>query len=191
MRNRLKIGVATVLAFTLWGCVRTPAKVVSTPPPPSIPAGPVMVSVPPPTHRSTSFSVETTSAANIPVVQPVPQPKKKQRRSNTVIAAATPSPAAAAPVQLSPPAHPVQSLGKLTAETDNPSAARAESEQALRTQLERINTLPSRTQVAHPAEVEQARRFLKDAADSWKAADYADSSALVTKAKVLLDDLLK
>ena len=192
---RLASGAATSLLLLLAGCHHhTVVPVVAAPPAPAVSAGPVLVSVPPPTHRSTDMPDAIPTVSNIPVVKPVKPPRKFMHRPQPAPPAVTansgatpatpPSPRAA-----TPPPVAAESLGQLTASTDDPSATRDGAAQAIRRQRSRLVALSSSVQAEHSAEVEQLRRFLKSAADSWKAADYTAAITLATKARVLLDDL--
>ena len=188
--------VALGLLCLLAGCHRhAPVVTAAPPPPPTASAGPVMVSVPPPTHHSTDTPGEVATSSSIPVVKPVRPPRKPSRRSQPA-ATQNPAPnttavAAVAQPQAPPTPKATQSLGQLTASTDDPAATRDGAAQAIRRERDRIASMPATTQSAHTAEMEQARRFLKSAVDSWNASDYVAALALSTKTRVLLDDLLK
>lgn len=193
--RRLWRGAALAAVCLLTGCHHHAAvKQTVVLPPPAPNAGPVMVSVPPPTHVSTDASGEVPTRSDIPVVKPVRPPKKAPRRAPPVVAVNTPPPtppAAPQPTASASAAGPTLNLGQLTSSTDDPTVTRDGAAQALRRERDRIAAIPASVQNAHPAEIDQARRFLKAASDSWNAADYAGTLTLTTKARVLLDDLLK
>lgn len=186
--------VVSASLMLLAGCHhRVPARTTVTPPPLAPAAGPVvMVSVPPPTHHSSDFPGEVPTTSNIPVVKPVKPPKRLPRRSQpstppaTVTAppAATPPPAAAAATPTA-----AQTLGQLTASTNDPAATRAGAAEALRHEHDRFVAIPGAVQASHQSEFDQARRFLKSASDALEASDFVGALALTTKARVLLDDL--
>lgn len=179
------------IVLLLSGCHhKAPARTAVAPPPP-VSAGPVMVSVPPPTHRSSPAAEAASIAADIPVVKPVKPPRKIARRAPNAASVPT-APAAPPPTPTATVAPPAAvNLGQLTAGNDNISAARNNAAQALRTQHDRLLALPAALQSSHSAEIEQVRRFLRSGSDSLTGADYAAAVGLATKAKVLLDDLQK
>lgn len=185
--------VASAAMCLLTGCHhRAPVRAAVPPPPPPASAGPVMVSVPPPTHRLTDESGEIPTRSSIPVINPVRPPKKPPKRTRPATQVATNSAPAATPPVVSPPTpSPASSLGQLTTSTEDSSVTREVAAQALRREKERIAAIPNAVQAAHASEIEQAKRFVKSASDSWNASDYAATVALSTKARVLLDDLLK
>ena len=193
--RRAGYGAALAAVCLLAGCHHHAAvRAVALPPPAPANAGPVMVSVPPPTHRSTDVPAGVATSSDIPVVKPVRPPRKSARRPQPappVVAVNNPAAIAVpAPAPVAPPSAAV-SLGQLTSSTDDPAATRDGAAQALRRERDRFATIPGPVQTAHATEIEQARRFLKSAADSWNASDYAATLALATKARVLLDELLK
>ena len=191
--RRAGCGAALAALCLLAGCHHHAAvRTVAPPPPPAANIGPVMVSVPPPTHRSTDVPDGVDTSSTIPVVKPVRPPRKPARRPQPapVVAANTPAVTPPQPAAAVPPPASV-SLGQLTSSTNDPAATRDGAAQALRRERERFAAIPSGVQAAHAAEIDQARRFLKSASESWAASDYAATLALTTKARVLLDDLLK
>ncbi|GAA3767922.1 hypothetical protein GCM10022270_30800 [Terriglobus aquaticus] len=124
-----------------------------------------------PTHRVTRRPSPPTIATNVPPAGTPAAP--------TPGTTATSAPAAAV------------NLGQLTSGTDDPAATRDGAANAMRRERDRLAGINATVQASHPGEIEQARRFLKSASDSWNAADYSATLALTTKARVLLDDLLK
>ncbi|WP_419803874.1 hypothetical protein [Terriglobus sp.] len=193
--RRLGCGAALVLACLLTGCHHhAPVRAVVPPPPPPANAGPVMVSVPPPTHRSTDTPDSIMTSSNIPVVKPVRPPRRSSRRSQAqapAVAQNGPTPPAVQPPIASTATPPALDLGQLTTSTDDPAATRDGAAQAIRRERDRVRAIPGPVLSAHPTEIDQARRFLKSASDSFSSSDYAAAIALTTKARVLLDDLLK
>lgn len=185
--------VASAAMCVLTGCHhRAPVRAAVPPPPPPTTAEPVMVSVPPPTHRSTVQRGDVLTSSSIPVLHPVRPPKKPPKRARPATqVAVNNAPAAPPPAVSPPPPPPARSLGQLTTSTEDPSVTREAAAQALRREQERIAAIPGAVQAAHASEIEQAKRFVKSASDSWNASDYAATVALSTKARVLLDDLLK
>lgn len=167
----------------LTGCHhRAPKALVLPPAPPEI--APVMVSVPPPTHPTEPLPVNVP-VANVP--SPVVVPPKRHRRRKYTPAPST----AAAPTQVAVATPPAIELGQLSAGGETGSALRTETEATLTTQKQRLDHLTPSVAAAHPADVEQARRFLKAAEDAWKTSDIEGAHTLIGKAKVLLDDLSK
>ncbi len=165
----------------LAGCRHRAVKTVTMAPvPPEI--GPVMVSVPPPTHPT-----EPLPTPDKPVVAtavPVPAPPKKVHRKKPVSVPVAP------PVQVAAAAPPPAiTLGQLSAGGTAGSPSRTETEQTLAEQKQRLEKLAAAAAAAHPADVEQVRRFLKGADDAWNTGDVEGAHTLALKAKVMLDDL--
>ena len=190
MRKRGYLCGATLAAVCLLTGCHHRAFVPAMAPPmaPPADAGPVMVSVPPPTHHS--GDVPVTVRSEIPVVKAVKPPRKVTRRTPAQAAVAVNTQSASTAPPATPPAASVN-LGQLTSSTDDPTATRDAAASALRRERDRMAGISGPVLAAHSNEIEQARRFLKSAADSWNAADYAGTLTLTTKARVLLDDLLK
>lgn len=193
MKSRVLTGSAALAASCLLSGCHHRAAVTAIAPPPVAPAtaGPVMVSVPPPTHHSGDMPDGVAVRSTIPVVKPVSPPRRIFRRSSPPAVAST-TPAVTAPTApVAVASAPAVNLGQLTSSTDDPAATRDGAANAIRRERDRLAGVSASLQSTHASEVEQARRFLKSASDSWNAADYSATLALATKARVLLDDLLK
>ena len=61
----------------------------------------------------------------------------------------------------------------------------------IHSETQRVNGLQGSFVNDHKADVEQARLYIRQAQESWNASDVEAAHTLATKAKVLLDDLLK
>ncbi|SDF06659.1 hypothetical protein [Terriglobus roseus] len=85
----------------------------------------------------------------------------------------------------------IADLGELTTGGEsNNGQFRHQTEDLLRTQNRRLASLSSYAIAMHTQQVEQARLFLKQAADAWKKQDMEGARTLGTKAKVILDEIL-
>ncbi len=186
MMRRSAVALVFVALVTMAGCRHRTVKAVAVAPaPPAV--TPVVVSVPPPTHPTEPLPepAEPALEAAVPVVTPPRKPHKKK-----VVQPPTPPVQVAAIEAPTPAAAPI-ALGQLSAGGDTGNGLRTETEQLLAAQKVRVERLPTASILAHPTEVEQARRFLKNAEDAWKTADVEGAHTLALKTKVLLDDVQK
>lgn len=183
MRRSLLL-LLTSSVFLLAGCHhRAKQVVVAPPPPPEI--APVMVSVPPPTHRSEPIPAPI---ATVPPPPPVVEPPKKPARPSRRKEPSQPTPAP--PVQTAAVEAPIE-LGELSAGGEASSGQKQETYNLIHALSARVSALPASITSGHKREVERAKRFLKQAEDSWNNADIEGAHTLAIKAKVLLDDLQK
>ena len=172
--------LSLTLSLSLAGCHRrVPAAMALPALPPDI--GPVMVSVPPPTHPTEPLPEPTVPVASAPV-PPAPAPKKPHKHK------VKPAPVPP-PVQVAASTSPPIALGQLSTGGDAGKDLRGDTETLLAVQKQRLDRLAGNVTAAHTADVEQARRFLKGAEDAWKTGDVDGAHTLAVKAKVLIDDL--
>jgi len=182
--RRVCLLLLTCSIFLLAGCRhKTRQAAVVPPPPPEI--KPVLVSVPPPTHPSEPVP---TQAATVPDLPPVEEAPKKPVRAPR--RATPPAPAPAPPVQTAAAEPPIE-LGSLSAGGESSSSLKQETYNLIHVLDTRLNALPASIVSTHPGEIERAKRFLKQAEESWNSADMEGAHTLAVKAKVLLDDLQK
>lgn len=182
--RKVPLSLLTTGILLLGGCHHRARQVAVMPPPP-VEIRPVMVSVPPPTHPSEPIPTQATTVEDLPPVAEVP--KKTPRSSRrTVPPAAAPLP----PVQTATVEPPIE-LGELSAGGDASSSLKQETYSLIHALDARVAILPAAVTSGHRREVERAKRFLKQAEDSWNTADVEGAHTLAIKAKVLLDDLQK
>ena len=176
----------------LAGCHRHARQTLALPPaPPEI--APVMVSVPPPTHPTEPLPAQPKAVVTIvaPAEKPRRRPAKPRKTTATVPPPIASTPAAPPPVQTAAVTPPPINLGTLSAGGDSSNNSRQETTDLIHAQTQRIVGLQSTFVNDHKADVEQARLYLRQAQDAWSSSDVEAARTLATKAKVLLDDLLK
>ena len=186
MRRSIR-AMLTGSVFLLAGCHHRAKQVIVLPPaPPEI--APVMVSVPPPTHRSEPIPAPIAAVPPPPVVV---EPPKKEKRQPRRSAATVVTPAPVPPVQTAATEPPPIELGELSAGGETTSGLKQETYNLIHALDARVAALPDGVASSHKREIERAKRFLKQAEDSWNTADMDGAHTLAVKAKVLLDDLQK
>ncbi len=180
----------------LSGCHRHAKQVFALPPaPPEI--APVMVSVPPPTHPTEPLPAPIKPV--VTVAPPPEKPAKKPSRIRRVPPATTaiqpPASGLPAPAQTAsaatPPAAPPISLGQLSAGGETAGNLRQQTIDLIHSQTQRVSGLQNAFVNEHKDDVEQTRLYIRQAQESWNTSDVEAAHTLATKAKVLLDDLLK
>lgn len=178
MNRALRISTSLILALPLAGCNKR-VVVATAPPPPPTP----VVSVPPPTHPTEPLpEIPVIASPEVPIpTEPTVRPPVRRRPPTTNQPVETASAA--------PPG--IADLGELTTGGEsNNEQFRRQTEDLLRTQNRRLGSLSSAAIAMHSKQVEQARLFLKQAADAWKKQDMEGARTLGTKAKVILDEIL-
>lgn len=187
----IRAGVqAVVLAAACLGttgCWFHRAKAAATPPLPP----PVTVPLEPTPEPATPPQVASVPETPAPLpTQPV-QPKVKKPKKKVDPAAATPAPGA--PVEVAsagpPPAESV--IGALTAGGDASPAQQQKATDAIATVEKRLAEVPAATLKNQEDGVKRVQNFLRQAHEALKMGDAEGAMTLATKAKVLLDDLLK
>ena len=180
LRGGMYAGCAALLCLTATGCRHRQTAVLPIPPPQIVP-------------------VETTAKTDSQaLVQPVPMTPvpltsviavkkkvKKPKRIPVVIAPAVP-----VPVQVASSPEP-NLIGALTAGgTDAPQNKR-EAQDLIGALERRVNALPQAIKDSLRLQLLQVRNFQKAAETSLNAGDAEGALTLATKAKLLLDDLVK
>lgn len=179
MNRALRICASLILALPLAGCNKR--VVVAAAPP--LPPPTAVVSVPPPTHPTEplpEIPVIASPAVPIPTEPPVRPPvRRRQPTTNQPVETASAAPSG------------IADLGELTTGGEsNNEQFRSQTQDLLRTQNRRLASMSSSVIAMHAQQVEQARLYLKQAADAWKKQDMEGARTLGTKAKVILDEIL-
>ena len=174
---RPAVSILVLSSMGLSGCHRRPIVAV-VPIPPPVPVE--MVSVPTINHPSEplpKLDLEAPSALTLEL----PRYRLPRYRPGPI--------APGALAALIPPEAPMD-LGQLTTggESGN-STLRQETQELLQVQQKRLTTIPHTLIATHSAQVQQARFFLRAAADAWKKLDVEGARTLAVKAKVLLDEI--
>lgn len=174
-QRKIASGTTALALLLLSGCHHR-ARVVAPPVVPHV----ATISVPPPTHRAEPFArMEYEAVPPLTLLLPRrPLPRFRPR----------PTTAKQLSLLLPAPARPV-ALGQLTTGGEADSGLRQGTEVLLRSQHQRLNSLPRSSATLHSAEVDQIRLFLQQADDAWQKLDVEGARTLATKAKVLLDEL--
>ncbi|WP_047488193.1 hypothetical protein [Terriglobus sp. TAA 43] len=179
MNRALCASVSLILALPLAGCNKRVTAVA--PPPPPTPTA--VVSVPPPTHPTEPLpEIPVITSEEVPIpTEPVVRPPVRRRIPTTNQPVET---ASAAPSGIA-------DLGELTTGGEsNNEQFRHQTEDLLRTQNRRLTSMSTAIIAMHSQQVEQARLYLRQAADAWKKQDMEGARTLGTKAKVILDEIL-
>ena len=183
------------LTLPLAGCHRHSKQVLALPPAPPETA-PVMVSVPPPSHPTEPLPA--TPRPVMAVAPPKEKPARKPSRTRRTPSAATApaatantAPAATPPVQTATASTPAISLGQLSAGGETTGTLRQQTINLIHSQTQRVNGLQASFINDHRTDVEQTRQYIRQAQEAWNTSDVEAAHTLATKAKVLLDDLLK
>ena len=178
MNRTLRLCASLILAFPLAGCHKRVMVATVPPLPPPTP----VVSVPPPTHPTEALpEIPLIASPDVPIpTEPPPRPPVRRRPPTSTQPVETASTAPSG----------IADLGQLTTggESNNESFRR-QTEDLLRTQNRRLAALPAAVAAMHSQQVEQARLYLKQAADAWNKQDMEGARTLGTKAKVILDEI--
>lgn len=179
MNRTLRISASLILALPLAGCNKR--VVVAAAPP--LPPPTSVVSVPPPTHPTEPMpEIPVIASPAVPIpTEPTVRPPVRRRPPTTNQPVET---ASAAPSGIA-------DLGELTTGGEsNNEQFRSQTQDLLRAQNRRLASMSSAVVAMHAQQVEQARLYLKQAADAWKKQDMEGARTLGTKAKVILDEIL-
>ena len=183
-RRQVVAGMLALMCLGAAGCRhKQTAMVLPIPPPQPLP-------------------VDTTAKADTqPLVQPVPiktvpltpvivatKKVKKPKRSAPVMVA--PPPPSAAPVQVASLPEP-NLIGALTPGGSDAPQRQREAQDLISVLERRVTALPQKIKDDLKVQLMQVRNFQKDAQSSLNAGDAEGALTLATKAKLLLDDLVK
>jgi len=175
------------------GCKHSP-KVVQAATAPVITAPPIQV--PPPVVRD----AERRAEADIPAPPPPAPPKQEepqhptrtQRRQQRPQTQPTPTPP---PTQSASAGAPVPDaasvIGELSTGGDTSAQARQQAADLIAAQQRRLEGLSSSVAGSHKTAVDQIKDFLLKAREALKAGDVDGANTLATKAKLLLDDVVR
>jgi hypothetical protein len=178
MNRTLRISASLMLALPLAGCHKHVIVAAAPPLPPTTP----IVSVPPPTHPTEPLpEIPLIASPEVPI--PTEPPPRLPVRRRTLTANQPVETASAAPSGIT-------DLGQLTTGGEsNNEQFRRQTEDLLRTQNRRLAAVSTAVAAMHSQQVEQARLYLKQAADAWQKQDMEGARTLGTKAKVILDEI--
>ena len=173
--------VAAVCACAT-GCRHKPNAAVAPPVPPQV----TVALVPAPEPANTP-QVQTVPVVETPVPKNPVQPKPKKRKKK--VETAPPPP----PVQVASaaPVPDASVIGALTAGGDAAPAAKQSAADEISGVEKRLAGLSAQTQKDQEAGLAKVKAFLRQAHEALKTGDADGAETLATKAKVLLDDLLK
>ncbi len=176
------------LACALTTGCRHRAQVAAMPPltpPSSVPLVPAPEPATPP--QVASVPVSPAPMPSRPVQPKAAKPRKKQP--------AVAPPPAPAPVEVAsaapPPPPPAAVIGALSEGGNAAPAEQQKAAEAITAVEKRLAELPSSTLDAQRDGITRVRNFLRQANDALKIGDADGAWTLATKARVLLDDLLK
>jgi hypothetical protein len=123
----------------------------------------------------------------------VPKPKKPKRKLEVPVPVPTPTPATPPPNQIAaatpPPASEV--IGSLSAGGDSAPAEKQKAADLIVAVEKRMAELPQSTREAQRDGLAKVHDFLLKAREALKTGDADGASTLATKARLLLDDLVK
>ncbi len=181
LRRGFQLAVVICVCGLVTGC-RHKAKVAA--PPPLPPPSPVAL-VPAPESPT---RVQPLPVTPLPTPAAQPQPKKKKKKP-VVVTPVAPPPAEVA--LNTPPPPPVDVVGSLTAGGDAAPAAKQKASTAINDVEKQLAGLSAATLEAQRDGVTRVKNFLRQAHDALRSGDAEGALTLASKAKVLLDDLLK
>ena len=181
----LRVLLAAGLLMLVTGC-RHKVKVaaIPLPPPTTVPLVPAPEPATPP-----RLPTEPVSPAPLPT-QPV-QPKVKKPKKKPEVVPVTPAPVAPVVVASVAPPPDASVIGALTAGGDASPEQRQKASDAIGEVEKRLAGLSTDTLKNQETGIVRVKFFLKGAHDALGKGDAEGSITLATKAKVLLDDLLK
>lgn len=178
--------LALLLLLPLAGCRHRAV-------PPSIPAG-AQAPVPAVTEPTTAAVLPTLPVPPAPTLSRVPPPPKPARRARTprpVPAPVALPPAAPPPTALAANAPPPNPLGSLTAGGNQGAEKQQRAIELLNDLNKRLKALSADIRSRQSEGLIRVRNFEHEAQAALKAGDTEGAVTLATKAKLLLDDLLK
>jgi molybdopterin converting factor small subunit len=118
------------------------------------------------------------------------EPKPKKKKKKPVVVAPVPS-VPEAESNTPPPVPPASVVGALTAGGDAEPAEQQKASESISEVEKRLAGLSAATLETQKDGVARVRNFLRQANDALKNGDADGALTLATKAKLLLDDLLK
>jgi hypothetical protein len=128
----------------------------------------------------------------VPVATGIVPRHERRRRNPTGATTTTPSVQTPAAVD-TPQAPPVEgnAIGALSLGGEANPRAQQQTNELLASIDRRLNALPPQTANAEKSQVSQVRNFQRQAQDALNSGDIEGATTLATKAKLILDDLLK
>ncbi len=177
--------LAGALTFGVNGCRHKP---VLPPLPPVI--NPVDLVEIPPSGPPPMIEPPHIQLPPMPVATGTAPHRERRRRS---AAAAAPSPAqpSATEAPATTTASEGSAIGALSLGGETNPRAQQQTSELLASIDRRLNALPANTVNAEKAQVSQIRNFQRQAQDALNSGDIEGATTLATKAKLILDDLLK
>ncbi|HEY6375395.1 MAG TPA: hypothetical protein VIX90_07700 [Edaphobacter sp.] len=169
------------LTLGVGGC----HKKVQAPPLPPIQA-PVALETPPPPEHPPMIESQVAKLPPVPVASNAAKPKRERRRP---VAKPTPEP----PVQVASndAGTEASAIGALTAGGEANPKSQQEAADMIAANEKRLNALPAQMSDDQKAQISKVKNFQRQAQEALNSGDVEGAKTLATKAKLLLDDLLK
>ena len=183
MRRRVTAALLCAgLAFGAEGC----RKKVQVPPLPQIQA-PVALETPPPQEHPPMIEPPVVNLPPVPVASNATKPKQRKRPAAKTTAAPEP------PVQVASvePAPEATAIGELTSGGEANPKLQQEAADMIAANEKRLNGLSAQMSDEQKAQVSKVKNFQRQAQEALNSGDVEGAKTLATKAKLLLDDLLK
>ena len=183
MRRRVAAALLCAgLAFGAEGCRRR----VQIPPLPQIQA-PIALETPPPPEHPPMIQPPVVKLPPMPVASNATRPKRERRRPAKTTPAPEP-PVQVASAELAPEA---TAIGALTSGGEANPKSQQEAADMIAANEKRLNGLPAQMSDEQKAQVSKVKNFQRQAQEALNSGDIEGAKTLATKAKLLLDDLLK
>jgi ribosomal protein S20 len=122
----------------------------------------------------------------IPIAAAAARPKRERRRP--VAKAPVPEPVQVASTEPTPE---VAAIGSLTAGGETNPQAKQEAADLIASIEKRLNALPAQVAEEQKTQISKVRNFQRQAQEALGSGDAEGAKTLATKAKLLLDDLVK
>ncbi|RSL19288.1 hypothetical protein EDE15_4950 [Edaphobacter aggregans] len=183
MRRRVAAALLCAgLGFGAEGC----RKKVQVPPLPQIQA-PIALETPPPPEHPPMIEPPVVKLPPVPVASNGAKPKRERRRP----AAKTPAPEPPVQVASAEPATEEAAIGALTSGGEANPKSQQEAAEMIAANEKRLNGLSAQMSDEQKAQISKVKNFQRQAQEALNSGDVEGAKTLATKAKLLLDDLLK
>lgn len=171
------------LTFGAGGC----RKKVQVPPLPQIQA-PVALETPPPPDKPPMIEPPVVKLPPVPVASNGAKPKRERKKPAVKT---TPAPEPPVQVASAEPAPEATAIGALTSGGEANPKSQQETADMIATNEKRLNGLPAQLSDEQKAQISKVKNFQRQAQEALNSGDVEGAKTLATKAKLLLDDLLK
>lgn len=184
MRRRVAAALMCAgLTFGAGGC----RKKVQVPPLPPIQA-PVALETPPQPEHPPMIEPPVVKLPPVPVASSGAKPKRERRKP---AAKTTPAPEPPVQVASNEPATEAAAIGALTSGGEANPKSQQEAAEMIAANEKRLNGLSAQVSEEQKPQISKVKNFQRQAQEALNSGDVEGAKTLATKAKLLLDDLLK